>query len=72
MENQSIDDKYIIIKKIEKGGTSKIFIVKGKDSEERYIAKVLKEKGIDEKSKNYFKQEINALKYLKEKNVTYI
>ena len=39
MENESIDDKYIIIKKIEKGGTSKIFIVKGKDSEERYIAK---------------------------------
>ena len=67
MENESIDDKYIIIKKIEKGGTSKIFIVKEKDSEEKYIAKVLKEKDTDENSKNYFRQEIFALKYLKEK-----
>ena len=30
MENESIDDKYIIIKKIEKGGTSKILRKKRK------------------------------------------
>ena len=67
MENESIDDKYIILNKIDKGGTSKVFLVKEKDSEEICIAKVLKEKNNDENSKKYFKQEINVLKYLKEK-----
>ena len=47
MELETIDDKYIILKKVDSGGTAKVFLVKEEDSDEVYIAKVLKEKYTD-------------------------
>ena len=39
-----IDNKYIIIKKIDEGGFAKIYLIKKKEAEEQYAAKVLKKR----------------------------
>ena len=57
--------KYIIIKKIGRGGTSKVFLVQENGSDKQYIAKVLKEKTDEKKSKRYFINEINILNIFK-------
>ena len=70
MERENIiDDKYIILKKIGRGGTAKVFIVKEKKSNNIYAAKVLKDFENDKKKKNVenmFNKEITILTHLKQ------
>ena len=74
MENDDLlDKKYIILKKIGRGGSAKVFEVQKIGTDKIYAAKVLKEKGKDQILKNektsseIFDNEINILKYLKNK-----
>ena len=62
--NSIIDNKYIIIKKIDEGGFAKIYLTKKKGTEEQYAAKVLK-KGKTPKIDIYsFLKESEILKIL--------
>ena len=77
MEKENIiDDKYIILKKIGRGGTAKVFIVKEKNTNHIYAAKVLKDYENDKKKKtieNMFNKEITILTHLKQtQNSEYI
>ena len=71
-----IDEKYIILKKIGRGGTAKVFIVKEKESDHIYAAKILKDyKDVRKKKmvENIFNKEIRILTHLKQtKNNEYI
>ena len=52
-ENENmIDNKYIILRKLGKGGSSKVYIVREKNTGQIFAAKVLKD--YDDKEKNEF------------------
>ena len=77
MESENIiDKKYIILKKIGRGGTAKVFIVKEKESYHIYAAKILKDyKDVRKKKmvENIFNKEIRILTHFKQtKNNEYI
>ena len=61
-----INDQYLIIKKLSYGGQANIFLVKDKDTDEKYVAKV----PIEDDS--FLGSEINILQYLKDNSVPYI
>ena len=64
---ERIDLNYLIEKKIGFGGTSNVFLVKEKETNREFVAKVLKEEN------NFlFDNEINILKDLKQPNNPYI
>ena len=65
---ESIDNKYIILEKKGRGASSKVFVVKPFNSEEKYAAKVLKVKDINEMEKLY-NNEIEILSYLKNNEI---
>ena len=64
-EIESIDNKYIILEKKGSGGYSKVFVVKPFNSEEKYVAKVLKVKSTIEDIKEMEKLYDNEIKILK-------
>ena len=63
---ETIDNKYIILEEKGEGASSKVFLVKDSNSEEKYAAKVLKE------TSNLFDREIEILNSLKPINNPYI
>ena len=67
MENKIIlDNKYIIIMKEGKGGTSEVFLVQEEETKKIYAAKILYH------HYPFFENEIEMLKTLKDKNIPYI
>ena len=69
IDNGLIDEKYIILKKIGGGGTSKVFLVKEVGANEKYAAKILTKMN----NETIFNNEINILNYLQNKiNKKYI
>ena len=66
-QKAQIDDKFIIIKKLSYGGQANIFLIREKNSDEVYVAKVpIKE------NDSFLSSEIQILKYLKENKTPYI
>ena len=63
---ESIGDKYILLEKKGKGGTSTVFLVKEPNTDKFYVGKILKEES------NHFDNEVNILNKLKEINNPYI
>ena len=59
-----LDNKYIIIKKIDEGGFAKIYLIKKKETEEEYAAKVLKKGKTPKIEICSFLKEIEILKIL--------
>ena len=73
MENQieeTIDKKYLIIEKKGSGGTANAFLVKQKDNDTNYIAKVLKVE--DKKYLQYHENEVKYLKKLKKYSFPFV
>ena len=75
-ENENmIDNKYIILRKLGKGGSSKVYIVREKNTGQIFAAKVLKDYDDKEKKEfveNIFNMEIKILIHLKKHNNLYI
>ena len=70
---ESIDNKYIILEKKGRGASSKVFVVKPFNSEEKFAAKVLKVKDTIKDIKemeNLFDNEIKILSYIKNNKIT--
>ena len=64
---EEIDSKYLIKKKLCSSGTAKAYIVIEKETNEEYVAKILKKE-----LKGFYYNEINILKELKKYNNPYI
>ena len=63
---EQIDKKYLIIEKVGTGGQANVFLVKDRQTEIKYVAKVLKEED------NTLENEIKILQNLKKYNNPYI
>ena len=67
--NGEIDEKYLIKERLKEGGTSNVYLVIDKKTNEEYVAKTIKD---DKKYKNCFQKEIEILEELKEYKNPYI